>query len=61
MLLKGILEDCGFQQCPAEPALFVFYDGPATIICVTSTDDVVCVYSHEDLFLSFKHTLRDLS
>ena len=43
-------EDFGFNMCPAEPSPFVFYDGPATLIVVTSTDDFLCVYSHEDLF-----------
>ena len=54
LLLKSILLDFGFKMCPAEPALFVFYDGPATLIIVTSTDDFLCVYSHEDLFSAFK-------
>ena len=54
LLLKSILEDFGFKMCPAEPALFVFYDGSAALIVVTSTDDFLCAYSHEDLFSTFK-------
>ena len=54
LLLKAILEDFGFNMCPAEPALFVFYGGPAALIVVTSTDDFLCVYSHEDLFTMFR-------
>ena len=41
-------------MCPAEPALFVFYDGPAALIVVTLTDDFLCAYSHVDLFSTFQ-------
>ena len=53
LLLRLILEDFGMKMCPAEPALFVFYDGPATLIVVTSTDNFLCAFSHEDLFSAF--------
>lgn len=54
LVLKAILEDVDFHQCPAEPALFVLYDSPAILIVVTSSNEFLCVYSHEDLFSSFK-------
>ena len=51
---KSILEDDGVQQCQAEPALFMYYDGSNALIVVSLTDDFLCVYSHEDLFLYSK-------
>ena len=54
LLLKSILLNFGFKIFPAEPALFVFYDGPATLNIVPSTDNFLYFYSHEDLFLAFE-------
>jgi hypothetical protein len=41
-------------QYPAEPGLFVFYNGLATLIVVILTDDFLSVYSHEELCSSLK-------
>ena len=62
LLLKAIPEDYCFQQCPAEPALFVFHGGSSTLIVVTSTDDFfyVCNVMKTSSRPS-NHTLRDLS
>ena len=58
LLLKAILEDFRFNMYPTEPALFVFYDGPAALVVVTSTDGFLCAYLHEDLFSTFKKHMK---
>jgi hypothetical protein len=50
LLLKEILEDFGFKYCPAEPALFVYYEGEETMYVVTSTDDFLVCYSTPTLY-----------
>ena len=52
--MKDIIEYLGVHQCPSEPAQFVFYDDPATLIVVTSADNFICTYSHEDIVSPFK-------
>lgn len=59
LLLRNILEDFGFTMCPAEPALFVYYEGNESLVIVTSTDDFMCTYTSEGLFVLFqKHMER---
>ena len=58
LLLKNILEDFGFSMCPAEPALFVYYEGSESLVVVTSTDDFMCTYTTEKLFSMFKEHME---
>ena len=53
LLLVDIFQDFGLRPCPAEPALFVFYDGQETLALCTSTDDFLCAASGKDIFQRF--------
>ena len=59
LLLVMILEDFGFKVCPAEPALFVYYeqeDITQSLVVITSTDNFLVSYTSYDLFQSLsKH------
>ena len=50
LLLVSILDEFGLTPCPAEPALFTYYDGEEALVVVTSTDDFLCSYTDPGLF-----------
>ena len=58
LLLKDIFEDFGLLPCPAELALFSFFDGPDEITLVTSTDDFLISSSSDSLFARLCEHIR---
>ena len=50
LLLVRIFEAFGLLPCPAEPALFSYFDGPDELTIITSTDDFLISSSSISLF-----------
>ena len=58
LTLVRIFQDFGLNKCPAEPALFTFYEGSEQLLIVTSTDDFLCAHSSDGIFYRFTEHMK---
>jgi len=58
LLLRDIFHDFALYECPAEPALFSYYDGQESLVISTSTDDFLGATTSRALAQRFETHLR---